>query len=99
MRDAGCCGCWVCPSVPPEAAQRQGRAPHGARGIITEAGGWWPPATAQGRDNSGRIRPESVAAADKRRNEGTNLAKKSMIAKALRTPRFKVQAYNRCKLC
>ena len=22
-----------------------------------------------------------------------------MIAKALRTPRFKVQAYNRCKLC
>ena len=27
------------------------------------------------------------------------MAKKSMIAKAARTPRFKVQAHNRCKLC
>jgi small subunit ribosomal protein S14 len=27
------------------------------------------------------------------------LAKKSMIAKAERPPRFKVQAHNRCKLC
>ncbi|MFO7547286.1 MAG: type Z 30S ribosomal protein S14 [Acidimicrobiia bacterium] len=27
------------------------------------------------------------------------MAKKSMIAKAGRTPRFKVRAYNRCKRC
>jgi small subunit ribosomal protein S14 len=27
------------------------------------------------------------------------LAKKSLIAKALRTPKFKVRAYNRCKVC
>ncbi|NLZ94022.1 MAG: type Z 30S ribosomal protein S14 [Firmicutes bacterium] len=27
------------------------------------------------------------------------MAKKSMIAKANRTPKFKVQGYNRCKLC
>jgi small subunit ribosomal protein S14 len=27
------------------------------------------------------------------------MAKKSMIAKAARTPRFKVRAYNRCKRC
>jgi len=28
-----------------------------------------------------------------------SLAKKSMIAKALRKPKFAVQGYNRCKLC
>jgi small subunit ribosomal protein S14 len=27
------------------------------------------------------------------------LAKKSMIAKAKRTPKFKVRAYNRCPIC
>jgi len=27
------------------------------------------------------------------------VAKKSMIAKANRTPKFKVQAYNRCRVC
>ena len=27
------------------------------------------------------------------------MAKKSMIAKQQRTPKFKVQAYNRCKVC
>jgi small subunit ribosomal protein S14 len=27
------------------------------------------------------------------------MAKKSMVAKAARTPRFKVRAYNRCKRC
>jgi small subunit ribosomal protein S14 len=27
------------------------------------------------------------------------LAKKSMIAKAKRTPKFKVRAYNRCPVC
>jgi small subunit ribosomal protein S14 len=27
------------------------------------------------------------------------LAKKSMIAKALRAPKHKTQAYNRCKVC
>ncbi|HHX73598.1 MAG TPA: type Z 30S ribosomal protein S14 [Firmicutes bacterium] len=27
------------------------------------------------------------------------MAKKSLIAKAGRSPKFKVQAYNRCKLC
>jgi small subunit ribosomal protein S14 len=27
------------------------------------------------------------------------LAKKSLIAKAARTPKFKVRAYNRCPLC
>jgi small subunit ribosomal protein S14 len=27
------------------------------------------------------------------------VAKKSMIAKSLRPPRFKVQAHSRCKLC
>jgi small subunit ribosomal protein S14 len=27
------------------------------------------------------------------------MAKKSMIAKAKRTPRFKVRAYNRCTVC
>lgn len=27
------------------------------------------------------------------------MAKKSMIAKANRTPRFEVKGYNRCKLC
>ncbi|MCR3921132.1 MAG: type Z 30S ribosomal protein S14 [Firmicutes bacterium] len=27
------------------------------------------------------------------------MAKKSMIAKAKRTPKFEVQGYNRCKLC
>ncbi len=27
------------------------------------------------------------------------MAKKSMIAKAKRTPKFKVRAYNRCPIC
>lgn len=27
------------------------------------------------------------------------LAKKSLIAKAKRTPKFKVRAYNRCRVC
>ncbi len=27
------------------------------------------------------------------------MAKKSMIAKAKRAPKFKVQAYNRCRVC
>jgi small subunit ribosomal protein S14 len=27
------------------------------------------------------------------------MAKKSMIAKQKRTPKFEVQAYNRCKVC
>lgn len=27
------------------------------------------------------------------------MAKKSMIAKQKRTPKFKVQAYNRCRVC
>jgi small subunit ribosomal protein S14 len=27
------------------------------------------------------------------------VAKKSMIAKQKRTPKFKVQAYNRCRVC
>ena len=27
------------------------------------------------------------------------MAKKSMIAKAKRTPKFKVQGYNRCRVC
>ncbi|NLI12157.1 type Z 30S ribosomal protein S14 [Pelotomaculum propionicicum] len=27
------------------------------------------------------------------------MAKKSMILKAMRPPKFKVRAYNRCKLC
>ncbi|MFO7973363.1 MAG: type Z 30S ribosomal protein S14 [Candidatus Hydrogenedentota bacterium] len=27
------------------------------------------------------------------------MAKKSMIAKANRTPKFKVRAYNRCRVC
>ena len=27
------------------------------------------------------------------------MAKKSMIAKAARTPKFRVRAYNRCQLC
>ena len=27
------------------------------------------------------------------------MAKKSLIAKAARTPKFKVRAYNRCPLC
>ncbi|MEK7611200.1 MAG: type Z 30S ribosomal protein S14 [Patescibacteria group bacterium] len=27
------------------------------------------------------------------------MAKKSLIAKQLRTPKYKVRAYNRCKLC
>ena len=27
------------------------------------------------------------------------MAKKSMIAKAKRVPKFKVQGYNRCRLC
>jgi small subunit ribosomal protein S14 len=27
------------------------------------------------------------------------MAKKSMIAKANRTPKFRVRGYNRCKLC
>ncbi|MFA4884523.1 MAG: type Z 30S ribosomal protein S14 [Desulfotomaculaceae bacterium] len=27
------------------------------------------------------------------------MAKKSLILKAMRPPKFKVQAYNRCKLC
>ncbi|ADG81195.1 MULTISPECIES: type Z 30S ribosomal protein S14 [Thermincola] len=27
------------------------------------------------------------------------MAKKSMIAKAKRTPKFSVRAYNRCKIC
>jgi small subunit ribosomal protein S14 len=31
--------------------------------------------------------------------EKKNLAKKSMIAKSIRPPRFKVQQHNRCRLC
>lgn len=27
------------------------------------------------------------------------MAKKSMVAKARRTPRFKVRTYNRCRVC
>ncbi len=27
------------------------------------------------------------------------MAKKSLIAKALRTPKFQVRAYNRCRVC
>ena len=43
--------------------------------------------------------PGAVASTAQSEKEETRLAKKSMIAKAARPPRFKVQAHNRCKLC
>ncbi len=33
------------------------------------------------------------------RNPELNMAKKSLIAKANRKPKFKVQEYNRCNVC
>jgi small subunit ribosomal protein S14 len=33
------------------------------------------------------------------RSKEVTVAKKSMIAKANRTPKFKVRAYNRCRVC
>jgi small subunit ribosomal protein S14 len=40
-----------------------------------------------------------ASAAARAREEQDRLAKKSMIVKSQRPPRFKVQAHNRCKIC